>query len=236
MIPAMTAHPAKGWTVFPERREDMAGAVLGGRFEVEKRIGRGGMAEVFLSKDLLLHGLATVKVLREGNTDARRRFADEGRLLANLRDPHLVRVLAVGEAEDGAPYMALEYLDGPSLEGRVRGGPLMWRELVDLAGWVAGALAVLPRVGISHRDVKSSNIVQLDGATGRPVVKIWSGRGRRGQRARVAGWRVRRSERLTRRPAGRRVSAGARDGLTGVSGHLIRVILGRDSSGVWAAA
>ncbi|HNC67961.1 MAG TPA: serine/threonine-protein kinase, partial [Thauera aminoaromatica] len=150
----------------------MAGAVLGGRFEVEKRIGRGGMAEVFLSKDLLLHGLAAVKVLREGNTDARRRFADEGRLLANLRDPHLVRVLAVGETEDGAPYMALEYLDGPSLEGRLRGGPLPWREVVDLAGQVAGALAALHRVGVIHRDVKPSNIVQLDGATGRPVAKL----------------------------------------------------------------
>ena len=143
--PATTAHHAKGWTVFPERGE--AGTVLEGRFEVEKRIGRGGMAEVFLSKDLLLHGLVAVKVLREGNTDARRRFADEGRLLANLRDPHLVRVLAVGETDDGAPYMALEYLDGPSLEGRLRVGPLPWREVVDLAGQVAGALAALHRVG-----------------------------------------------------------------------------------------
>lgn len=60
---------------------------------------------------LLLHGLAAIKVLREGNRDARRRFADEARLLANLRDPHLVRVLAVGETTDGAPHMALEYLE-----------------------------------------------------------------------------------------------------------------------------
>ncbi|HNF41942.1 MAG TPA: serine/threonine-protein kinase, partial [Bacteroidia bacterium] len=94
------------------------------------------------------------------------------RLLANLRDPHLVRVLAVGETADGAPYMALEYLDGPSLEGRLRGGPLPWREGVDLAGQVAGALAALHRVGVIHRDVKPSNIVQLDGATGRPVAKL----------------------------------------------------------------
>lgn len=126
--PAMTADHAKGWTVFPERGEDMVGAVLGGRFEVEKRIGREGMAEVFLSKDLLLHGLAAVTVLREGNIDARRRFAYESRLLANLRDPHLVWVLAVGETEDGAHYMALEYRDGPNLEGRLRIGPLPWWE------------------------------------------------------------------------------------------------------------
>ena len=86
--PATTAHHAKG-RVFPERTR--TGAV----FRVEKRIGCGGMAEVFLSRDLVLHGPAAVKVLREGNTDARRRFADEGRLLANL------------PSEDGAPCMAL---------------------------------------------------------------------------------------------------------------------------------
>lgn len=58
----MTAHHAQGSMVFPERGEDMNGSVLGGRFEVEKRIRREGMAEVFLSKDLLLHGLAAVKL------------------------------------------------------------------------------------------------------------------------------------------------------------------------------
>lgn len=68
-VPALTAPAAQAWTLYPERGEDMAGAVLGGRFEAEKRV---GMTEVFLSKDLLLHGLAAVKVLRERNTDARR--------------------------------------------------------------------------------------------------------------------------------------------------------------------
>lgn len=52
--------------MFPERGEEITGVVLGGRVEVEKRIGRGGMAEVFLSKDLLLHRLAAVKMLRKG--------------------------------------------------------------------------------------------------------------------------------------------------------------------------
>ena len=89
----------------------MTEAVLGGRFEVEKRTGRGGMAEGFLSKDLLLHGLAAVKVLREGNINARRRFTDEGRLLTNLRDPHPVQVA----------YMARKWT-GPSLGGRLQGG------------------------------------------------------------------------------------------------------------------
>jgi len=116
--------------------------VLGGRVEVEKRIGRGGMAEVFLSKDLLLHRLAAVKMLRKGNIDTRCRFADEGRLLVNLRDPHPVR--AVGEAADGALYMAQEYLDGPSLEvGSGRAAAVVGAG----RGQMAEALAALRRVG-----------------------------------------------------------------------------------------
>lgn len=115
--------------------------MIGGRFEVEKRIGRRGMAEVFLSKDLLLHGLAAVKVLREGNIDARRRFADEGRLLANLRDPHMVGCSRSGRLRTGRRTWRWSTWAG--LEARLRCGPLPWREVVDLAGQVAGALAAL---------------------------------------------------------------------------------------------
>ena len=59
------------------------------------------MADVFVSADLLLLGWRW-KMLREANTDAWRRFTDEGQLQANLRDPHMVRLLAVGETDDGA--------------------------------------------------------------------------------------------------------------------------------------
>lgn len=164
---------ARGWTLHTEAGRDMVGVRFGERFEVQEQIGAGGMASVFVCKDLALHGLAAVKLLRDGDADTRRRFADEARLLANLRDPHLVQVLAVGETADGAPYMALEYLPGQSLDERlIRRGPLPWREAVELASQVAGALETLHRVGVIHRDVKPSNIVQLDSATGRPVVKL----------------------------------------------------------------
>lgn len=164
---------ARGWTLHTEASRDMVGVLFGGRFEIQEPIGAGGMAAVYVCKDLALHGLAAVKVLRDDNADARRRFADEARLLANLRHPHLVQVLAVGETADGAPYMALEYLPGQSLDERlIRRGPLPWREVVELASQVAGALEALHRVGVIHRDVKPSNLVQLDGAAGRPLVKL----------------------------------------------------------------
>lgn len=170
--PATVRHP-KGWTLFPERGVDLAGVVLGERFEIQEPIGAGGMASVYVCKDLALHGLAAVKVLKDDRADARRRFADEARLLANLRNPHLVQVLAVGETEEQAPYMVLEYLPGRSLDERLRlEGPLPWREVVELAAQVAGALGALHEAGVIHRDVKPSNIVQLRSATGRPVAKL----------------------------------------------------------------
>ncbi len=78
-----------------------------------------------------------------------------------------------GKTEDGAPYMVLEYLPGRSLDERLRDdGPVPWREVVQVATQVARALEVLHRLGVIHRDVKPSNIMQLDSATGQPVVKL----------------------------------------------------------------
>lgn len=148
--------------MFAERGEDMIGAVLGGRFEVEERIGRRGMVGVFLSKDLLLRGLAAAKVLREGNTDARRRFADEGRLLADLRDPHMVRVLRSGRYRLG--HRAWHWT-GPGRASATRRASAMaggGRPRGPGGGGAGGAASV----GVIDRDVKPSNIIQLDGADG----------------------------------------------------------------------
>ena len=126
-----------------------------------------------------------MKVLREGNIDARRGFSDEGRLLANLRDPHLVRVLAVGETEDGAPYMALEYLDGPSLEGRlrVRGG--RWSTWRGRWGGAAPGRGHPPgRQALEHRPARRG-----DGAAGGEAERISASKWELGQGGRVPGAR-----------------------------------------------
>jgi serine/threonine protein kinase len=152
----------------------MVGVVLAERFELQARIGVGGMASVYACRDLAVHGrLAAVKVLREGDADTRRRFADESLLLANLWHPHLVGVQATGETEDGAPYMVLEYLPGMSLAERLaREGPLPWQEATLLIAQVAGALSVMHRAGVIHRDIKPANIMQIDGAAGRPIAML----------------------------------------------------------------
>ena len=102
----------------------------------------------------------------------RRRFRDEATLLANLRHPHLVHVLAVGETEEGFPYIAMEHL-GQSLDRRLRrGSTLPWREAVEIGIQIAEALSTLHRAGVVHRDVKPANIAELRGVTGRVFVKL----------------------------------------------------------------
>ncbi len=127
---------------------------------------------MLLCEDRVLRSRAAVKILLVQDRESRQRFREEATLLANIRHPHLVHVLTVGETEAGAPYMAMEHL-GANLGDRVaRGEPLPWREVVESAGQVAAALAALHRAGVIHRDVKPANIVALRGVTGRTFVKL----------------------------------------------------------------
>ena len=148
-------------------------ALVGGRFERGPLLGMGGASWVFACKDRTLRCRAALKVLRDHSEDARRRFADEAVLLANLRHPHLVHVLAAGEMEDDSPFLALEMLPGRTLQARLEAeGPLPWREVVELTAQAARALAALHAHGVIHRDVKPSNLVQIRSVTGRPFIKL----------------------------------------------------------------
>ncbi len=149
------------------------GDVLGDRFEVVAPIGAGGTAAVYACKDRVLRGPAAVKVLTGSSEDARQRFLNESRILANLRSPHLVQVLDVGEINPTTPFMALELLPGRDLGDRLqKEGPLPWREVAELLAQVAGALADMHHLGVIHRDIKPNNIVQVGSTTGRRLVKV----------------------------------------------------------------
>ena len=163
---------SRRWTLFHPDADLGPRAVLGDRFEVGELLGAGGNSWVHACRDRLLQNMAAIKILKEGTADARRRFLEEGRILASLKHPHLVQVLARGETDTKAPFMVLELLPGRSLDQRLLDGPLPWREVAELIAQVAGALDALHRAGVTHRDVKPSNIVQLSGATDRPLIKL----------------------------------------------------------------
>ena len=141
----------------------MLGEISGGRYALEKLLGSGGMAEVFLAHDRILGRDLALKVLREDFAkDAAfvSRFQREAISAAALNHPHVVQVYDQGHAEGGRLYIAMEHVPGGNLKDLIlRRGPLDPAEAAKLASQVAEALGAAHERGIVHRDVKPQNVL-----------------------------------------------------------------------------
>jgi hypothetical protein len=141
------------------------GQVLAARYELREPIGRGGMGEVWIGYDLVLHREVALKVLDTSGTpdsDAAGRFRHEATAAAALTHPHVVTIHDAG-IEDHVAYLVMELLPGPTVADLLRErGRLPVDLAVGLARQAAEGLAAVHRVGVVHRDVKPSNLM-LDG-------------------------------------------------------------------------
>src|SRR4051812_45709830 len=143
----------------------MGAPSLVGRYRLERPLGHGGMATVYLAQDEELHRPVAVKLLAEnlaGNADFRVRFLREARLAARLSHPNVVSVYDAGEAEDGRPYIVMEYVPGRTLGELGRVSP---DEAVELAVQACRGLAHAHAAGLVHRDVKPQNLLLRDDET-----------------------------------------------------------------------
>jgi hypothetical protein len=137
-----------------------------GSYRIERLLGVGSFAMVWLGYDSALDSHVAIKVLAENwshDLRVRERFLDEARLLRWLDHERLVRVHAVGELADGRPYSVMAWADGGSLRDRLARGPLPAATAVRLLGEVAAGVAVLHRHGIVHRDLTPGNILFRSG-------------------------------------------------------------------------
>ena len=139
------------------------GKIFAGRYRILKQIGRGGMADVYLAKDLILDGEeVAVKVLRTNyQTDpiAVARFQREARAMADLDHPHIVRITDIGE-EEGQQYLAMEYVAGLDLKRYIKEHhPLSNEEAIRIMGQILLAMRLAHTHGIVHRDLKPQNIL-----------------------------------------------------------------------------
>ena len=136
--------------------------VYSGRYELVRRIARGGMAEVYLARDLLLDRHVALKVLfPELSVDEAfvARFRREAQAAANLSHPNIVSVYDWGEG-DGAYFIVMEYIDGRPLSSHIRAeGALLPDRAAAVGAAVASALAFAHRAGVIHRDVKPGNVL-----------------------------------------------------------------------------
>ena len=140
-------------------------AALGTAFRIERELAGGGMSRVFVAEEIRLGRRVVVKVLppelRAGLSSER--FHQETRLVASLRHPHIVPVMAAGESADGLVYFTMPFIQGESLEHRLaRQGRLPVADVVALIREVADALAYAHANGVVHRDVKPANVL-IDG-------------------------------------------------------------------------
>src|SRR5262245_36740079 len=138
------------------------GEVIAGRFELERRVGSGGMGEVFWAQDRDSGGIVAVKVLHGTHASAGARFLREAKVLAELSHPGIVRYVDHGTAASGELYLAMEWLSGEDLAERLTRAPLTVEETVTMVTRAAEALAAVHARGIVHRDLKPSNLFLVE--------------------------------------------------------------------------
>ncbi len=136
--------------------------ILNHRYELEQKIGEGGMARVYLGRDLRLNRRVAIKTLHEhhaADVSFLQRFHHEAQAAAGLRHPCIVNVYDVGQDGD-IHYIVMEYVEGSDLKSLIlRNGPLPIDHAVAIAEDVAEGLEAAHRMGMVHRDVKPQNIL-----------------------------------------------------------------------------
>jgi serine/threonine protein kinase/Tfp pilus assembly protein PilF len=133
-----------------------------GRYSILKKVGEGGMGQVYLARDVSLDRKVALKILPDvlqNDLTAAKRLSGEARAAAALDHPYACKIYEVGEA-NGRSFIAMEYIEGQTLAHRIAKGPMPWMEAQKLGIEIAEVLTQAHERGIIHRDLKPSNIMQ----------------------------------------------------------------------------
>ena len=156
-------------------RDPLRGVELDGRFRLEERIGAGGMGAVYRARQLNIDRDVAVKLLHPlaaEDPEYVRRFENEARIIAQLRDPHTLKLIDFGRMADGQLYIVMEYLAGRSLKQVLEDeGQLSAKVTLGYVRQLCDALAEAHAAGIVHRDLKPGNLF-VERVGHRDVVKV----------------------------------------------------------------
>jgi serine/threonine-protein kinase len=145
-----------------QSRDLEPGTVIRGKYRIERILGRGGMGTVYLAEHLLLGRQRALKFISSDLSQdprALKRFRREAQATIELRSPYIVQMFDLEQAEDGTPYIAMEYVEGPDLRHVLSTGALTVQRALNITLELVMALDIAHNKGIFHRDLKPENIL-----------------------------------------------------------------------------
>jgi len=158
----------------PPERDYWIGRLIGGRYRIETRVASGATGTVYQGVQEPIGRRVAIKILhpmQDRRTQAEARFMREARMLAQLEHPNTVRVYDVGREDDQA-WLAMEFVDGESLQDLLKRGPLDEDQLIRILVQVCRALTEAHELGVVHRALKPANILLRPTEQGRTKVKV----------------------------------------------------------------
>jgi serine/threonine-protein kinase len=154
--------------------EELAPGTLVGEYQIEHKIGEGGMGTVYGARHPLIGKRAALKVIRgelSANPNAIDRFVFEAQAVNKIGHPNIVDVFGFGQLDDGRRFIVMEWLQGESLRTRMT-RPLPSSEALEIFEDIAKALEAAHQAGVVHRDMKPDNVFLASTRGGKPVVKL----------------------------------------------------------------
>ncbi len=157
-------------------RPSLVGAVLAKRYRLARKIGEGGMGDVYLAEPLDGSVSVAIKILHPefmSDVEVATRFVQEGKTSQQLSHPNIVRVFDAGEAEDGTPFIVMELLTGTPLAAYTEnGGRVPLDKAASIVEGILAGLAAAHEHGVVHRDLKPGNVFLSRDSSGQFTVKL----------------------------------------------------------------
>jgi len=155
---------------------DLVGCIIADRYHVLRKLGEGGMGQVYLAEHVKMGRKSALKVMNPAmvkDADAISRFNREASNASRINHPHVAAIYDFGETSDGIIYLAMEFVDGPPLTKLIEAeGPLPPARAASIVRQAADALSVAHEMGIVHRDLKPDNIMIARARDGGDDVKV----------------------------------------------------------------
>jgi len=155
--------------------DPFVGKVIDGRYEIQQRVGEGGMGVVYKARQMSIDRVIALKMLNQqmqGDQQWVQRFYNEAKACSRLQHPNTIRMFDFGQTQDGRLFMTMEFLDGVSLRDALQRGALAPQRVVKVLIQCCASLAEAHSIGIIHRDIKPDNVFLLNMAGSPDFVKL----------------------------------------------------------------